>query len=171
MNQTVGIIDMDGFTIAKKFYCKELGVINIKNDEGSSYHFNLGIKWQDLSPKDRQNCKLVSEKIHKLQFEDPNGIPLANLEGIVRDFYESIKRDTLSTIGYKGGHFERDLLRKLKIPSVNLEDFGCPKAVYLFEKLAWLETCGMHIGKDPYLHCPKVEVEAFGCWLKEKSCG
>ena len=168
MNRIVGIIDMDGFTIAKKFYCKELGVLKIGNDEGSSYHFNLGINWQDLSVKDRQQCKFVSEKIHKLRFEDPKGIPLANLEGIVQEFYECTKRDTMSTIGYKGGHFERDLLRKLEIPSVNLEDFGCPKAVHLFDKLAWLETCGMHIGKDPYLHCPKVEVEAFGCWLKEK---
>ena len=168
MNRIVGIIDMDGFTIAKKCYCKELGVLQIGNDEGSSYHFNLGINWQDLSVKDQQQCIFVSEKIYKLRFEDPKGIPLANLEGIVQEFYECIKRDTLSTIGYKGGHFERDLLRKLNIPSVNLEDFGCPKAEHLFDKLAWLETCGMHIGKDPYLHCPKVEVEAFGCWLKEK---
>ena len=171
MNRIVGIIDMDGFTIAKKFYCKELGVLKIGNDEGLSYHFNLGIKWQDLRTEDQQNCKFVVKKINKLHFEDPDGIPLANLEGIVQEFYECIKCNTFSTIGYKGGHFERDLLRKLKIPSVNLEDFGCPKAVHLFDKLIWLETCGRHIGKDPYLHCPKVEVEAFGHWLKEKKCG
>ena len=83
MNQIAGIIDMDGFTIARKFYCKELGTINIKHDEGASYHFNLGIKWNDLSIKDRKNCTFVSTKIHKLQFEDPKGIPLTNLNGIV----------------------------------------------------------------------------------------
>ena len=169
MDRIVGIIDMDGFTIAKKFYCKELGIINVKHNEGLSYHFNLGINWYDLSPKDQKNCAFVSEKIHKLEFEDPKGIPLANLSCIVYNFYKSTKIDDMSTIGYKGGHFERDLLRKLKIPSVNLEDFGCPKAVHLFDKLVWLETCGRHIGEDPYLHCPKVEVEAFACWLKEKS--
>ena len=171
MNQIAGIIDMDGFTIARKFYCKELGTINIKHDEGESYHFNLGIKWNKLSIKDQENCTFVSTKIHKLQFEDPKGIPLTNLNEIVYNFYDSIKINAMSTIGYKGGHFERDLLRQLKIPSVNLEEFGCPKAVHLFDKLVWLETYGRHIGKDPYLHCPKVEVEAFACWVKEKKSG
>ena len=167
MDRVVGIIHMDGFTISRKFYCKELGAIQIENGEAVSYNFNLGVNWYDLSDKDKQQCNFTSEKIHKLPFDDPDGIPLDNLEGIVRDFYESTKYDTWSTIAYKGGHFERDILRKLGIPSANLEDFGCPKAVHLFCKLAWLETCGKHIGKDPYLHCPKVEVEAFACWLKE----
>ena len=52
---------------------------------------------------------------------------------------------------------------------INLETLGCPKADHLFKNLIWLETCGHHIGADPYKHCPKVEVEAFGAWLKEKA--
>ena len=59
--------------------------------------------------------------------------------------YDNVKRNEESTIGYKGGHFERDLLKQLKIPSVNLEDFTCPKAEFLFNKLIWLETCAQHI--------------------------
>ena len=33
MNDVVGIIDMDGFMIEKKFYCKELGVLKVGEEE------------------------------------------------------------------------------------------------------------------------------------------
>ena len=39
MNSVVGIIDMDGFTVNKKFHCRELGVIEVDKDEAKSYHF------------------------------------------------------------------------------------------------------------------------------------
>ena len=32
MNTIGGIIDMDGFTVNKKFYCKELGMLRINED-------------------------------------------------------------------------------------------------------------------------------------------
>ena len=171
MNNLVGIIDMDGFTVTKKCYCKELGVLQVGEDVGASYLFDIGIRWLDLAVKDRKNCMFLTRNIHKLPFNNPQGsnpIPLGNLEDIVEHFYEGVRRDECSTIAYKGGHFERDLLRRLKIPSINLENLGCPKAEHLFNRLIWLETCGYHIGEDPYLHCPKVEVEAFACWLKEE---
>ena len=53
------------------------------------------------------------------------------------------------------------------MPSLNLESFGCPKAEGLIERLVWLETCGNHTTADAYLHCPKVEVEAFGHWMQD----
>ena len=50
MNDVVGIIDMDGFMIEKKFYCKELGVLKVGEEEASST-FDTGIRWRDLTPK------------------------------------------------------------------------------------------------------------------------
>jgi hypothetical protein len=50
-----------------------------------------------------------------------------------------------STIAYKGGHYEKDLLNSLSIPTVNLESFGCPKAEKLFDQIIWLETCKNHL--------------------------
>ena len=44
MEQTVGVIDMDGFVINKTFYCKELGVLKVGIDEGDSYLFHIGIR-------------------------------------------------------------------------------------------------------------------------------
>ena len=36
-------------------------------------------------------------------------------------------------VAYKGGHFERDLLKSLGTPAVNLEDHGCPRYKELME--------------------------------------
>ena len=112
----------------------------------------------------------LTRKIHKLPFKTlgKDTYQIETLEQIVKDFYINVKNNEQSTIAYKGGHFERDLLNKLDIPSINLEQFGCPKADKLFDQLIWLETCGNHIGEHSYQHCPKVEVEAFGKWLKKE---
>ena len=41
LNNTVGVIDMDGFTINKKFYCKELGILRVGNAAAQSYFFSI----------------------------------------------------------------------------------------------------------------------------------
>ena len=76
---------------------------------------------------------------------------ISALEAIVENFYRKIKVDTNSAIAYKGGHYERDLLASLNIPSINLECFQCPKAEGLFDQLVWLETCGHHLTNDAAL--------------------
>jgi hypothetical protein len=42
----VGILDMDGFRIGKKFFCKELGVIKVGDSEASSVFFDIGLHWR-----------------------------------------------------------------------------------------------------------------------------
>ena len=39
MNDVIGIIHMDGFMIERKFYCKELGVLKVGEEEASSFIF------------------------------------------------------------------------------------------------------------------------------------
>ena len=56
LSDVVGIIDMDGFTIEKKFYCKELGIFKMGDLAARSYFFDLGIRWSDLFAKDRKSC-------------------------------------------------------------------------------------------------------------------
>ena len=60
MNAIGGIIDMDGFTIDKKFYCKELGMLKTDKEVAVSYHFDIGIQWEDLSYKDRKTCMYLT---------------------------------------------------------------------------------------------------------------
>ena len=167
MNTIVGIIDMDGFTANKTFHCRELGLINVNEDTGISYHFNTGLNWSDLSLKDRKSCAYVCHHIVKLPFTARQELPLSNLPTIVKDFYADMKTSKTSTLAYKGGHFEKDILRNLNIPSLNLELFGCPKVDHLFDNLIWLETCGKHFDINPHRHCPKVEVEVYRTRLKE----
>ena len=82
-------------------------------------------------------------------------------------FYHEAKHSENLVLAYKGGHFEKDLLERLGVPSVNLERLGCPKASELIGDLVWLETCGNHLVKEAFMHCPKVEVEAYGQWLEK----
>ena len=91
MEQIVGVIDMDGFVINKTFYCKELGVLNVGKDEGDSYLFDIGIRWQC---KQQKHCMFLTRNIHKLPFavsRGTNPIPLSNLNTIVKCFYDSVK--------------------------------------------------------------------------------
>ena len=155
---------MDGFVINKTFYCKELGALKAGKDEGDSYLFDIGTRWHDLTRKQQKHCMFLTRNMHKLPFRVSRGtnpIPLSNLNTIVKCFYDSVKLNNLSNIAYKG-------VQHLQIPSVNLEDFGCPKADFLFHALVWLETCGHHLGTHAYQHCPKVEVEALEKWLREQ---
>ena len=110
----------------------------------------------------------MQRKIHRLPFGVPNGIeahPIASSGKIVADFYNKVKKSSDSMIAYKGGHYERDLLNLLKIPSVNLESFNCPQAEALLSALVWMDKCSNHTVSNAYHHCGKFEVEAFGCWL------
>lgn len=159
---------MDGFQISKKFYCKELGMLRVGEDEAFSFFFDIGLPWHSLTKQDKRTCRYVQKRIHHLPFGVPKRVkacPITSLGTIVTDFYRCVQKSAISTIAYKGGHYEKDLLEDLDIPAVNLESFGCPKAEHLFDALAWLETCGHHTEPNAYQHCAKVEVEAFGHWL------
>ena len=168
MNNIVGILDMDGFRVNKTFYCRELGVINVNEDIGTSYHFDTGLDWSNLTVKEQKCCAYVCRHIIKLPFKAHRGsLPLSNLHGIVNDFYANIKKSEKSVLAYKGGHLEESMLKELNIPAINLESFACPKAVCLFGKLPWIETCEQHFGTEQHEHCPKVEVEAYAMWFRE----
>ena len=170
LSNVVGVIEMDGFMINGRFYCKELGALRVGDAAARSFLFDIGVRWDDLMPKDRRTCRYVTRFIHKLPFGVPRGVEAFEIsapEGIVLEFYQRVRQNESSVIGYKGGHYERDLLAILGVPSVNLESFGCPKAEGLIERLVWLETCGNHTTADAYLHCPKVEVESFEHWMQD----
>ena len=103
-----------------------------------------------------------------MRFGVPRGADargLSTLGNIVADAYRGMKQNENSTMAYKGGHYEKDLLASLGILSVNLEEFGCPKAEVMIEQMVWLETCGNHIVSEAYSHWPKVEVEAYAQWF------
>lgn len=171
LGNVIGIMDMDGFYINGRFYCKELGMFEVGNVYAESYLFDINMKWSELNEKAKRQCYYVIRNVHRLPFGVPEGVivmKLSQLDGIVSEFYSRYKTSVASLLAYKGGQYERDLLNRLGIPNVNLETYGCPKAEVIFGDLGWLETCGNHLTvSEAYKHCPKVETEAFGHWLSE----
>ena len=59
---------MDGFEVKKQFLCKELGLIKLGEGVGRSVFFDIGVRWNNLSAKDKTTCRYVMQKIHKLPF-------------------------------------------------------------------------------------------------------
>ena len=118
---------MDGFHIGGKFYCKKLGLLKVGSEKATSYFFDIDLRWNELSEKDKRMCGYV---IRKLPFGVPRGwkaMPLQTLPAIVQEFFTKHKQNGESCLAYKGGHLERDLLTELQIPSVNLfkvDDFS-----------------------------------------------
>ena len=43
MENIVAILDLDGFHINKKFYCKEAGISEVGQDVANSFFFDIGI--------------------------------------------------------------------------------------------------------------------------------
>ena len=125
------VIDMDGYEIQNKFLSNEMGLLKVGDTEAKSFFFDINLRWGDLTHKDRKTCSYIQNRIHKLPLGVPRGIKafqISELEAIVENFYIETRKNPDSTIVYKGGHYEKDLLAKLNIPSINLEYFGCPKA-------------------------------------------
>ena len=51
-----GIVDMDGYQINNKFFCKELGTLKIGEISASSYFFDIGVHWGKLAKEDKVTC-------------------------------------------------------------------------------------------------------------------
>lgn len=165
------IIDLDGFRVGrfKEFYTRELGYASLTKNVENSFRFNLKYRFNSLTDKDHKTVSFCKFNIHGLTFRpmpsEKDTFPEEKLEDIILALYCNHKTFDKDIIAYKGGHIERDLLDKLDITSINLEDYGCPK----YEKLPTpeIKDCGFHIKMDR-VHCPKVECAAFARWTKAK---
>ena len=74
-----------------------------------------------------------------------------------------------TTVAYKGGHYEKDLLKKLDISSVNLEELGCPKVdeiMSMYKRHDFtMARCRIH----SHGHCPMEEVGWMEFWLRKNA--
>ena len=160
------IIDLDGYRLKSgQFIVRELGWCTMqgKND---SQHFYSPMRYRDLSYKDRRTVHYVYRHVHGLRFEanyNEAALPQRDVESVVRALYKG------GLIAYKGRQVEKELLDKMGLPCVNLEDFGCPKADALwFTHLNYPSgtSCGHH--KVETIHCPKQETYLFYQWMQSQ---
>lgn len=173
------IIDMDGFVHDGEFLCRELGLIQPMllghlSLAPVSYRFDLS--YFRLSEKDWRTARYCTRNIHGLPFRpaprETDVRPLQDLEKIVLGWYERFGRARKRSVGYKGGCYERWLLEKLGIPSVNLESFGCPKFTELVDERDLAHQCQWHTMLRPsrrdQCHCVNVEIHAFHRWWRQE---
>ena len=101
------------------------------------FFFSISAPYKNLSDKDKRTVNFVRRKMHGLtyqplkaeHFQKPE--VLGELIWDIYSMYKSCSNGERTVVGYRGGHVERDLLTKLKIPCLNLKTLGCPK----FDKL------------------------------------
>lgn len=164
MDQVTLILDIDGYRLKSgQFIVRELGWCTMKG-ENDSQHFYSPLRYHDLSYKDRRTVNYIYRHVHGLRFEAnyrEAALPQRDVAGVIRALYKG------GLIAYKGGHIEKELLDKLGLPCVNLEDFGCPRADSLWSKHYPTGTsCGHHKIDTKFIHCPKQETYLFFQWLK-----
>ena len=169
LSQICMVMDMDGFHVLDKFYPREVAYVSLtENDWTESYRFKLNHLVPHLTEKNWKTVNFCKKYIHGLTFKSLPGerdlFHVENLETLVKNAYICSKRKERDLVAYKGGQVEKELLKKLDIPSINLEDYGCPKYDNLPEPD--VKDCGFHIAKK--LHCPKKECTAFATWIKKQ---
>ena len=109
--------------------------------------------------------------IHGMRFEDGDGdLPQHLIVPLLTAIQATcIVESNKPCISYKGGHYERDLLRAAGIPHYNLENIGCPRydeLLKLYNVIA-SPNCGLHCYVSPgkNVHCPQAETMLFRKWL------
>jgi len=166
MEEITLIIDLEGFNLSSGFIVRELGWCTIQG-ENDSQHFYSRVRYRDLNFKDRRTVNFVYKHIHGLRFEasfKEAALPQRDLEAVIRALYCG------GLVAYKGGHLEKDLLDKMGLPSINLEELGCPKADSLWSSdYPPGKSCGHHkTDLFKMIHCLKQETFLFFQWLQNQ---
>ena len=159
MKRVSMVLDFEGFTVGKRFYVREVGSFNWRGD-ATHTKFKMPMRLNQLSKKDRASASYVTRKIHGLGFDTTSGEnaqPQGSVADHVKALYNDSRAPELDVVAFKGGHVERDLLQRLNIPFLDLEEYGCPKMYRLMRFGGENMGCGEHRG---LLHCSMME-----CWL------
>lgn len=164
------VIDLEGFFIheeykgveTSRFLVRELGWCSVggKGRRCGVKHFRPDVSYHTLHSRDKVTC-WYSTNVHGFSFYCQEAVETGcysqdRLPSLVKELYDTLKRDRDDRVAYKGGHMERDLLNNLSIPCVNLEAFGCPKAKDLPKML--VSDCTAHVSFSPTF-CLKVWYE------------
>ena len=160
------VIDMEGFKVCKKFVVRELGWCDYRGVECEAFQYRPKLPFSALTPQDQRAARYLKRSVHGLSYY-PRTWEAHEVDDVCKDVvnvYMRHKSQQRQYVGYKGGHYEKDLLRNLHIPSFNLELAGCPRFDQM-PRLCTMASCGEHV--DPVKHhCAKVECYHFVQWVR-----
>lgn len=168
MNHLCLIIDLEGFFIQQKFVVRELGYTTRRGESGSLF-FAPPMAWDQLNPKDQRATAFTTRHIHGLPFmpsPEEQALPQDQLHATLRDLHLRYGTPRHHVVAYKGGQVERDLLRSLHIPRMDLERMGCPKTGNIVKRNIELWGCGHH----PAQHCGQADAFAYWTWWRTIYC-
>lgn len=139
-------------------------------------HIALGMNFNELNYHDRRCARYLTHNVHGMLFKDyghekyqQTDIPKIVKEFVCKDLDEPI-------VGYKGGQYEKQLLDKISIKSINLEILGCPRFDALIQHSMFshvnvnTSACQLHKNMPHFNdgrnvpHCSVLEVQVFRNW-------
>ena len=165
LSQVTLIIDLDGFRLSSgEFLVRELGWCTLEGANDCQHFYSL-LRYKELSCKDRRTVNYVYRHVHGLRFEasfQEAALPQRDVGAVIQALYHG------GLIAYKEGQIEKEFLEKLNLPSLDLEEYGCPKADSLWSShFPPGKPCGHHKEHTmTFIHCPKQETFLFYQWLK-----
>ena len=135
-------------------------------------HYSHDYVWSSLTQQERRTVKYLRDMVTGLTFKPR---PVEFQRGRIglqkkRDIFslwEQFKTPTQCVVTYKEGTLEKTFLTQLKIPFVNLEEYGCPKLDYLPDTYYPLVNCGCHFNLS--FHCSMAECNAFMRWFNKNT--
>jgi hypothetical protein len=167
-----GVIGIECFILDKtKLIPREIAILTIKE---KLYHTLIDLTCFDEERLECASNVYVKKTAHGLTihpgYEEKN-IPYEKYKRFIQLVYDEIKTETHFVLAYKG--IEKTILKELEIPSLNLEDIGCPNFRVLSERYKndnIVFDCGNHIiiRRKSFPYCPMQEITLFLKWIKEK---
>lgn len=164
-------IDLDGFYVGNHFVVRELGWYAPLSDTEAFgvYSFTHEYTWDQLTPAEQRRVNFVKHRITGLTFRpSPQEFRLrgdlpgqADVPRLVERLWHHYKTPACNRVAYKGGTVELNLLTLLAIPSMDLEQYGCPT----FNKLSPhfdYPRCSCHVHEHG--HCAMSECYVFSHW-------
>ena len=167
-NSVCLVIDLEGFSLQKKFQVREMGYYSW-NEHFGRHAFFQPVALKALSHKDKKTVNFAKHNIHGLTYQpryQERAYEHNEVDIVLLRLYNQFKTEERTVVAYKGGHVEKDLLNKLNIPCLDLETWGCPKYEQLKQTIVEpLASCGFHLN-DNIHHCPMAECHAFWLWFQ-----
>ena len=166
-------IDIDGFRMQEKtFIVRDLGWCDGEVTRVGTFHYERGYRREDMRETDRKTIQFVKHLVTGLPFrpspQERIKYPMRSQEDVEQDvlaLWNSYKNSFCNVVAYKGGELERDILKRLGIPSFNLEELNCPKYDALVKLYGKTFNCNCHLVGD--FHCSEDEVYLFMRWYKK----
>ncbi|XP_076643770.1 uncharacterized protein LOC143354001 [Halictus rubicundus] len=171
MARITHIMDMDGFELSSGFLCKELAIIDVHDGSNVLAEFRLGKTINNLSADDRRTVEYTTNCVHGIPFTDFGfeSYNQGDIKSVIRNFVSDCSNPV---VAYKGGHFELDILRQMRINSYNLENMECPTYDNLIKNPKYRtfdKPCRLHCQTSLRTHCCLNEVKTFRLWyINEK---